>query len=60
MQEILLLLLLASPLCGVKKLSSIGRSAGKGLRELKEPLDELKEAVAVEDSKEIRKIAGLT
>lgn len=59
-QEILLLLLLAALLFGVKKLPSIGRSAGKGLREFKEPFDELKEAVSVEEVKEIRKVAALT
>jgi sec-independent protein translocase protein TatA len=65
-QEILLLLLLAALLFGAKKLPSIGRSAGKGLREFKEsatsfrePFDEVKEAVAVDDVKEIRKVAAL-
>ncbi|MDP9304070.1 MAG: twin-arginine translocase TatA/TatE family subunit [Actinomycetota bacterium] len=60
MQEILLLLLLAALLFGAKKLPSIGRSAGKGLRELKEPFDEVKAAVAAEDVKKIRKVAALT
>jgi sec-independent protein translocase protein TatA len=58
-QEILLLLLLAAVLFGAKKLPSIGRSAGKGLRELKEPFVDLKEAVTIEDVKEIRKVAAL-
>ncbi|MDQ2968360.1 MAG: twin-arginine translocase TatA/TatE family subunit [Actinomycetota bacterium] len=63
-QEILLLLLLAAVLFGVKKLPSIGRSAGKGLREFKEsatsfkePFDGVKEAVSLEDVKQIRKVA---
>ncbi len=67
MQEILLLLLLAVILFGAKKLPSIGRSAGKGLREFKEsatsfkePFDEVKDLVTVEEVKEIRKVAALT
>jgi sec-independent protein translocase protein TatA len=66
-QEVLLLLLLAALLFGAKKLPSIGRSAGKGLREFKasatsfrKPFDDVKEAVAVEEVKEIRKVAALT
>ncbi len=59
-QEVLLLLLLAALLFGAKKLPSIGRSAGKGLRDFKKPFDEVKEAVAVEEVKEIRKVAALT
>jgi sec-independent protein translocase protein TatA len=65
--ELLLLLLLAAVLFGAKKLPSIGRSAGKGLREfkegatsLKEPFHDVKELVAVEEVKEIRKVAALT
>ena len=65
-QEILLLLLLAVLLFGTKKLPSIGRSAGKGLRKFKdqatsfkEPLDEVKELVATDEVKQIRKVAAL-
>jgi sec-independent protein translocase protein TatA len=63
-QEILLLLLLAVLLFGTKKLPSIGRSAGKGLREFKdqatsfkEPIDEVKELVTADELKKIRKVA---
>jgi sec-independent protein translocase protein TatA len=63
--EILLLLLLAALLFGTKKLPSIGRSAGKGMRELKdsaksfkEPLDEMKALVPGEVA-EIRKVTAL-
>ena len=65
-KEILLLLLLAALLFGTKKLPSIGRSAGKGMRELKnsatsfkEPLDEMKALVPGEEVAEIRKVAAL-
>jgi sec-independent protein translocase protein TatA len=58
-QEILLLLLLAAVLFGAKKLPSISRSAGKGLRELKQPFDELKDAATLDDVKQVRKVAAI-
>jgi sec-independent protein translocase protein TatA len=59
-QEILLLALLAILLFGTKKLPEIGRSAGKGMREFKDsvtsfkkPIDEVTEAIALDDVKDI-------
>ncbi len=62
--EILLLVLLAILLFGSRRLPSLGRSAGKGLREFKdhvtdykEPIQEVKELVAVD---EVKDLAALT
>ncbi len=56
-QEILLLLLLAVLLFGTKKLPSIGRSAGKGLRKFKDQATSFKEPL--DEVKQIRKVAAL-
>ncbi len=58
--EIVLLVLLAVLLFGTRKLPEIGRSAGRGMREfkdsvtsIKKPIDEVTEAIALDDVKDI-------
>jgi sec-independent protein translocase protein TatA len=58
--EIVLLVMLALLLFGTRKLPEIGRSAGKGMREfkdsvtsIKKPIDEVTEAIALDDVKDI-------
>jgi sec-independent protein translocase protein TatA len=62
--EIVLLVMLALLLFGTKKLPQLGRSAGKGMREfkgsvtsMKKPIDEVTEAIALDDVKDIAALA---
>jgi sec-independent protein translocase protein TatA len=62
--EIVLLVVLAILLFGVKKLPELGRSAGRGLREFKDnvadfkkPVEEVKDLVPAD---EVRRLASLT
>jgi sec-independent protein translocase protein TatA len=63
--KVLIIVVLLLLLFGTRKLPSLGRAAGKGLREFKdqvteykEPIAELKEAVAVNEVKEIASMAN--
>jgi TatA/E family protein of Tat protein translocase len=52
-QEILLLGLLAALLFGTKNLPKIGRSAAKGIRELKKPIDEVSDLLVPDSVKDV-------
>jgi TatA/E family protein of Tat protein translocase len=56
-QEILLLGLLAALLFGTKNLPKIGRSAAKGIRELKKPIAEVSEHLSLDEVKDVAALA---
>jgi TatA/E family protein of Tat protein translocase len=51
--ELALLLALAILLFGAKKLPGLARSAGRGVRELKQPVKDAKESVTIDELKDV-------
>lgn len=51
MQEILLILFILLLLFGAKRLPELGESLGKGIREFKRGVNEIKEDIETDDSK---------